>query len=471
MRIPVPLGFPYSQGRSKAAGMGGLVNMYGEEVKYEGKTKLVLYGTAGRLAFATIGGGSVRGQINTASNHYAVVGTRFYSVSSLGTTNDIGEIEGTAMVDMAFDGQYVFVVAELKSYTFDTVGLTLSEVTDGDFVQASSATGLSAYIIVTRKDTGQFAWSNLLAAPTWDPLDYATAESEPDKLVAVRKRGNEIALLGTNSTEFWGLTGDSLAPFARVNTQAATIGCLARDSAVLVDNGLMWVGRDGLAGGVSVYRAEGYIPKKITGPNEDVLLEAVADPSTLRAFAYQQAGHQFYVLTSPQEFTIAWDVATGQWSHRRTGDFTMGADPTGAWDCITFALNGSKQIVGSDNGNLYQLDLDTLTDASSTLVREVTCPQLWSGGSYRSMDRLELEIQTGVGLITGQGSDPLVMESHSDDGGSTWSTPRTASMGVMGNATATVFWTRLGQYKNRIIKFRVTDPVTTVFLNAWAEVS
>lgn len=471
MRIPVPLGFPLGKGRSEAAGLQGLVNLYGEPVQAEGRTKLALYGSPGRVAFSTIGGGSVRGQFNTSSLHFAVVGSALYKVNSDGTNTNLGEIEGTDQVDMAYNGQQVTIVAELKSYSYDVIAGTLAEISDGDFQQASSCAALAEYSIFSRKGTGQFAWSALLDATSYDDLDEASAEAEPDNLVAIRKRGNELALLGTNSTEFWGLTGDFNAPFARVSTAAVTIGCVARDTARLVDNGLTWVGRDGLAGGVSVYRAEGYIPKKISDPHVDGYLEAVADPSKLRAFTYQQAGHQFYVLTSPQEWTLAWDVLTQQWSYRRTGDFTMGAEPSGTWDARTYALNGSNQIVGSDDGNLYSLSLSTLSDNGSTLVREVTCPQLWHGGVYKTMNRLELEVQTGVGLISGQGSAPLIMESHSDDGGATWSTPRTASLGTMGQGKILVYWTRLGQYKNRIIKFRVTDPVTTVFLGAWADIS
>ncbi len=216
---------------------------------------------------------------------------------------------------------------------------------------------------------------------------------------------------------------------------------------------------------------EGYVPKKISDPHVDGYLESVATLSTLRAFTYQQAGHQFYILTSPGEFTLAWDVLTQQWAYRRTGDFTMGAEPSGGWDARTFALNGTKQIVGSDDGNLYSLDLDTLSDAGSTLVRECTTPNLFPGGDFASVDRLTLEIESGVGLISGQGSAPVVQMCVSKDGGKTWSTPRTASMGAQGQYKYRCFWTRLGRAKDMMVKFRVTDPVPTVFLSAYADVS
>ena len=469
--VPVPLGFPLGKGRSTVAGMQSLVNLYGEPVDGDGKVQMAYYTTPGRVAFATIGGGAVRGQINTSSQHYAVVGTQLYKVNSDGTSSALGEIEGSERVDMSYNGQQIVIVAELKSYTYDVTTLTLAEIADGDFEQASSTCALASYSIVARKNTGQFAWSSLIDATAWDPLDFATAEGEPDNLVAVRRRGNEVVLLGTNSVEVWGLTGDASAPFQRVSTSAVTIGCVSRDSALLVDNGLVWVGRDGYAGGVSVYRMEGYTPKKISGPNEDLLLEAVSTLTTLNAFVYQKAGHQFYVLNSPGEWTIAWDVLSGQWGYRRTGEFTMGAEPTGGWNATTFALNGQKQIVGSDDGNLYSLDHGTLTDAGSMLVREITTPQLFAGGEFRTIDLLTVELETGVGLISGQGSNPQIMLSYSKDGGRTWCAPRQASMGTQGKYRTIVNWTRLGRAKDIMFKFRVTDPVTTAITLAYAEIT
>lgn len=473
MRVEVKLPTAMGKGISSAAGAQQMVNMYLEPRKGDGLSKYAIYGTPGRVVFSTVGGSATapRGQIAASDFHLAVILDRLYTISSAGVAADIGEIEGSLPVDMAFDGLYVTIVAELKSYTYQHVTGTLAEIADGDFVQASSVAALASYTVTSRKDSGVFAWSGILDATTWAALDFATAESEPDNLVAVRRRGNEIALLGKQSTEFWGLTGDFSSPFARVSTAAANIGCLSRASAVIVDNSLIWAGRDGVAGGGSVYRAAGYIPLKIGTPEIDLLIEATSDKTTLRAFSYQQAGHQFYVLTSPGEWTYAWDVGSQIWAARKTGTYTFGADPTGGWDCVSYALNGDNQIVGSADGNLYRLDADTYTDAGGILVREVTCQQLWASGNYDTMDRLEVEIEHGVGLTTGQGSDPQLQAIWSDDGGATWSQPRYASMGVMGDRRPLAYWTRCGRYMNRIIKFRTTDPVKTVFLKAWAEIS
>jgi hypothetical protein len=469
-RIPLPLGRAFGKGRSTAAGMQSIVNMYAEAVQGEQRAEVVCYGTPGKAAFATVGGGTVRGSLTAAGVQYAVVGTRLKKIATDATVTDIGEIEGSAMVDMAFDGNQLTIVAELKTYEYDVISLVLREVSGGGFEQASACGALASYTGVTVKGTGRWRW-RLTNDTSYGALDFATAEAESDNLVSIRKVGNEFALLGDTSVEWWYPTGDPGADaFARTSTAAASVGCLSRDSAIVLDTALTWVGRDGKAGGVSVYRAEGYSPRKISTPEVDLLLETTADLSKVHAFSHQTRGHLFYVLTAPNEWTVAWDIATGQWAPRKSGTWTMGAEPTGGWDAITMALNGSKQIVGASDGNFYELQADTYTEYGAGVVREVTTPQLHFGGRRAFCRRVEMDLEAGVGLTSGQGSDPKVMMCVSFDGGHTWTNPREAGMGAIGQYKWRAVWNVIGSFRQAIFKFRVSDPVKVVFLNAYADV-
>ena len=150
-RERIPLGRNFGQGRSNAAGMSSLANMYGEEVRGEGRTDWVCYGMPGEALFATIGGGTVRGQIRANETNYTVIGTRLYSVNSAGVETDIGEIEGSESVDMFFNGVQLSVVAELKSYSYDTVTLGLTEISDPNFEQASGGDSLASYEVYAVK--------------------------------------------------------------------------------------------------------------------------------------------------------------------------------------------------------------------------------------------------------------------------------------------------------------------------------
>jgi hypothetical protein len=76
---------------------------------------------------------------------------------------------------------------------------------------------------------------------------------------------------------------------------------------------------------------------------------------------------------------------------------------------------------------------------------------------------LELMMQTGVGLATGQGSDPQARLSWSDDGGYTWSNEVSRPIGKIGERNARVRWLRLGRGRDRVFKVEISDPVRRVF--------
>lgn len=471
MRERINLGKNFGKGRSNAPGMSSLANMYGEEVRNEGRTDWVCYGMPGEASFGTIGG-TPRGAIRANETNFVVHGTRLYSVNSAGVSTDIGEIEGSEPVDMCYNGQQLITTAELKSYSYDTVTLGLSEISDPNFEQASSCDSVSSYDLYSVKGTGRVRY-RLVNTATFNANDFFTAEGESDNLVAVRKSGNTIAALGTTSVEWWYPTGLSSPgdSFARVSTEAASIGCLSRDSALVFDSGLTWAGRDGKAGGAGVYRAEGYTPRKISTPQVDTYLEEASNPASLRAISFQSRGHLFYCLTNPGEWTLTWDIATNQWGYRKSGEWSMGSDPLGGWDAVTFAINGTKQIIAKSDGNLYEIQPDTYTDLSGAMVREVTTPQIHKGGARVFCSCVELDVEAGVGLESGQGSAPLAMECHSDDGGKTWTQPRSAPLGPIGENKYRARWFAMGSFRQRIYKFRCGDPVKFVVVGAWHDIN
>jgi hypothetical protein len=80
-------------------------------------------------------------------------------------------------------------------------------------------------------------------------------------------------------------------------------------------------------------------------------------------------------------------------------------------------------------------------------------------------------MEAGVGLVSGQGSNPVILLEISKDGGHTWSQPHPASLGAIGEYKKRAIWNRLGQARDWLFRFTVTDPVKTVFVAAWAKVT
>jgi hypothetical protein len=81
----------------------------------------------------------------------------------------------------------------------------------------------------------------------------------------------------------------------------------------------------------------------------------------------------------------------------------------------------------------------------------------------------ELDLERGIGLATGQGSDPLVMLRLSRDGGHTWGEPLLLEAGRMGDYTRRLLARRLGHGRDVVFEITVSDPVAWSIVGAWLE--
>ncbi len=87
------------------------------------------------------------------------------------------------------------------------------------------------------------------------------------------------------------------------------------------------------------------------------------------------------------------------------------------------------------------------------------------------LERIEFLIQAGEGLVTGQGSDPVVAVWFSKDGGKTYGNGYTVRPGKMGEYDKRAYLNRLGRARNWVCKIRVSDPVFWAFLDCYVDMS
>ena len=83
----------------------------------------------------------------------------------------------------------------------------------------------------------------------------------------------------------------------------------------------------------------------------------------------------------------------------------------------------------------------------------------------------QIELETGLGLSSGQGVDPQAMVRWSDDGGHTWSHEHWVSAGAEGNYGARAIWRRLGMGRDRVFEVVVSDPIPWRIMSAFIDVS
>lgn len=355
--------------------------------------------------------------------------------------------------------------------TVDNVSVVQSndafiQITDPDYVDADFVTFQDGYFIVNRPDTGEFYISGLYNGFSWDPLEFATAETSPDRLVAPFSAYGQLWLFGETTIEVWYNSGETDFPYARIQGGKMETGCAARFSIAKADNSLFWIGQDEYGSGI-VYKAQGYSPVRISTNAIELKLRAVADISALVGFCYQQDGDLFYIITgSDLETTLVMDVSTGLWHERAyldSGNLTQ-------WRGIFPFFAFGKNLIGDrDNGLIYEISPEVYTDNGDEILRKRIFTHLFDEGNRFKINQLVMNIQSGNGLISGQGSNPVMALRISRDGAKTWSSEYTAGMGAQGDYQKRVRWSRLGMSGNTgMMTFEVSssEPIQQIWTEA-----
>lgn len=467
MKTPI-LGSSYVA-RSVNAADNRMVNLFPEIIPEGGKEPAFLSRAPGLALVATVGVGPIRGMWVFGGNLYVASGTELYKVVSAYTATLLGTISGTGPVSMADNGTQLFVACNGPSYIYNANTNTFAQITDVDFPGAVTVGYLDGFFVFNEPGSQKVWVTSLLEGTQIDPLDFASAEGSPDGVVSLIVDHRELWIFGTNSTEVWYNAGSAGFPFAPIQGAYSEIGCASPYTVAKMDNSVFWLSRDARGQGI-VYRAKGYSGERISTHAVEWQIQKYGDLSSAVAYTYQQDGHAFYVLAFPDQGTNwVYDVATGAW-HERAG-FLNGNFVRHRGNCQAF-FNGHTLVGDFENGKIYKFDLGVYADDGQ--------PQKWLR-SWRALPAgqnnlkrtahhsLQLDCETGVGLNTGQGSDPQVMLRWSDDGGHTWSNEHWRSAGGIGEYGTRVIWRRLGmtmKLRDRVYEVSGTDPVKIAITGA-----
>jgi hypothetical protein len=110
--------------------------------------------------------------------------------------------------------------------------------------------------------------------------------------------------------------------------------------------------------------------------------------------------------------------------------------------------------------------LDYYLDDAQPIRRVRQTPHVSQGEKRVRFNSFELQAEPGVGLQTGQGSNPVALLSWSDDGGHSWSNEHPASMGAAGKYLTRIKWRRLGMSRDRVFRVATSEPVPVTWLGA-----
>ncbi len=453
------------KGKSTVYSAQRRVNLFAEYKQEGDRSQLAWYGTPGLTIFTNFGDNPVRGLHAVGDRLFAVHGGTFYEIDNVGNRTIRGSIGSTTgRVFMEDNGLQVMVADELNNgYIFTLATNVFTQITDPDFPGARSIAFQGQYFVINKPDTGQFFISALANGLSWDALDFATAESFPDDLVAVFEDHGEIILLGEESLEIWANIGAQDFPFQRISGAVVEWGLAARSSLVKYTNTLAFLAKN-RTGEVQAVQLIGYQPTRLSNEEVEYIWSNYGDISNATGLAYISAGHPFYQVNFP---TVGkswlYDGQTGLWSELEYGSLK-------GRHRANIAVQYNNRTVASDyqNGKVYTLDVDVYTDDGEEIQRELVGRHVFDEDPI-SIGRLWLDIETGVGLASGQGSDPQAMLTISKDGGRTFGPEKFTDIGEIGKYGTRAIWRRLGRAYDWTIRVRISDPIKVAISGAWVD--
>jgi hypothetical protein len=389
---------------------------------------------------------------------WVVSGSELYRVDSNATSTLIGNVGLSSRVDIANNITTIVVVNQPNAYYYDTTTSTFGPISDPDFTArgASDVEFLDNYLLFTEPNSGRFFGSDVGSATSFDSLNFATAEGSPDNLVGLKVDHRQVLLLGEETIEVWELAGGGGFPFVRAANGYIEQGCFNGRTAARQDNTVFWLAPD-----YTVRRLDGITPVRVSQTGIEQALGSVTVGSG-RGFSYSQEGHLFYVLQFA-EGTFVYDATTKEWHERETYGYPYWL----AWSNAQFA---GLELVGDVSSNrIGYVSPTTYADWGTTQRMEWTYQPVYAEANRAFHDRLEVVMETGVGLTSGQGSDPEIMMDVSDDGGRTWQALPNKKIGRIGEHNQRVFWNQLGSSYDRVYRGAISDPVKATIIDTQLE--
>jgi hypothetical protein len=399
-----------------------LLNMYPER---GGKGPVTLRSVPGLLETTALGGGRVREMISGADGIYAAIGGSFVRWDGA-TTTVLGSLPD-GVTTMARNATQIAVTSGGKYFVWD--GATFSQIPGQAFLNIGSVDYLNSFFVLTQNDGEAYQYSAAGDATSLAALDFASAETKPDKLRRVVAVNGVLWFLGEDSVEPWQNTTNADLPFTRLQSSVLEKGLRSTAELTRLDNTFMWVSNEGRA-----YRQQQFQAVNIGTDAVAASLDAHTD---VTAFAYQASNHDFFVLRFGDRPAWVYDPSTQAWSERSTG-------PTHQpWEVTATVHHNGVWYAGTETGKLCTFS--GYQDRGQPLRREAQSDNLFMAGERFSVDKIDVQTE-GAGNV---------MSKISGDGGRTFEGEEIDPFG--GSYGALLQYHSLGQFEQFSLNLACTD--------------
>lgn len=329
------------------------------------------------------------------------------------------------------------------------------------------------FFIVQIADSDKFQMSQVLDGTTWPGLLVNEVSVFADNIVSIIVNHREPWVMGVLRSQPYQDTG-SAEVFDVIPGTLIEKGCAATFVPCRIDNSIFWVDQDE-RGALSAWRSNGYTPQRVStyAVETDLGTNSQANIQSMTSYAYEDAGHLFWVLYVPNSnWSWCFDVVEGLW-HKRASWNPQSATwgPHFSWN-HTYAF-GIHLVGDWNSGNLYQMSMSNLKDTAGNIERLRRTPAILNENDRIYHAELMVDFDTGLGpqppLLDGEGNPrpPQAILRWSNDRGKTWSNQHVQDCGFAGEYLARAVWRRLGQSRHRVYELRVSDPVVWVVVDAY----
>lgn len=419
------------------------------------KSPLIAQQVPGLTQFCDLGA-VVRGGVQARDTAYFVAGSTLYEVSALGVAVSRGTIASdSGPVSMDKNRRQVIAVDGANGVAFDLDSYVFSPITAEGFSGSTNVSVNKGTAVFNRPGTDIFYTSAIDDALIIDPLDFAAAESSPDRIVSHISDQEQLFLFGTEGFEVHDNTGGTDFRFTKVGGATRQVGCVSPHCVARLDNTIFWIG-GGKEGNGIVYRMNGYSPLRVSNEAvEQAMQNPAVDLSSATAFSVQDEGHALYFVNATGlETTWVYDAKGGRW--HEWADFVDGEFVPFRATCHVFCYG--KHLIGGSDGKVYYLDHTKNKFGDDVMCRSIISPHRFGQNNEKTpINTLEFECEVGNGLSGGHAAQLMVR--YSKDGGYRFSSWRYARLGVTGDRRARPRIHRLGSSRDWVIEARLTDDV------------
>lgn len=340
---------------------------------------------------------------------------------------------------------------------------------------------LGGYYLVNRSNVNvrQFNWSALNDGNSWDPLDYAQKESNPDPLRSILVHDSQIYLWGYDNFEVWQNVVDSNGqPFQRINGAGGKFGSISPWGPIAIEGHVFILSADS-EGGLSAYYLNGFTPERVSTYAEEAKWDTLNLGDQARSYSYREEGHTFWVINFGAyawalDLTEYFKHGVPRWTQLQiwntaTSLFGPFVDDYHVF-VPTWGTGGTHLTGGRLNSTLYDTSVNTYTDGgfAKKWIRQLPY-NYGNGGNLIYFGRMTLEMETGAGPSS---PEDVISRERSDDRGNTFGTAQTAGIGVAGDRSKRVYWPAGGASRDPVWRFSgvTSSKVALVNLIAEAEV-